>query len=119
MKKILVVFNGINVPWHILNFAIDIAKKYSSRINGIFLRDQEIIYPFPNDLSFTEVDFTPRGTITEEDAILESQNIASFENTCKTAGVDYQVEKDILLEELISRSAEADLVVADTTPDFR
>jgi len=119
MKKILVVFNGINVPWHILNFAIDIAKKHLSQIDGLFLRDQEIIYPFPNDLSFTEVDFTPRGTITEEDAILESQNITTFENMCKTAGVNYQVEKDVLFEELIQKSSEAELIVADTTPDFR
>ena len=72
MKKILVVFNGINVPWHILNFATDIAKRNSSQIDGIFLRDQEIVYPFPNDLSFTEIDFT-RGSVTEEDAVLEAQ----------------------------------------------
>ena len=57
MRTILVVFNGINVPWHILNFAINIAKAHSAQIAGIFLRDQEIIYPFPNDLAFTEVGF--------------------------------------------------------------
>ena len=118
MKKILVVFNGINVPWHILNFATGIAKKYSSQIDGIFLRDQEIVYPFPNDLSFTEVDFT-RGSVTEEDAVLEAQNITTFENMCKEAGIIYQVEKDVLLEELIYKSSEADLIIADTTPDFR
>ena len=118
MKKILVVFNGINVPWHILNFATDIAKTYPSQIDGIFLKDQEIIYPFPNDLSFTEVDFT-RGSVTEEDAVLESHNIATFEEMCKTSGVNCQVEKDALLEELIHKSSEADLIVADTTPDFR
>jgi hypothetical protein len=99
MKKILVVFNGINAPWHILNFAIGIAKTHLSQINGIFLRDQEIIYPYPNDFSFTEVDFTRSSTI-EEDAVLESQNVAAFENMCKTSGVNYQVEKDVLLEEL-------------------
>jgi nucleotide-binding universal stress UspA family protein len=118
MRTILVVFNGINVPWHILNFAINIAKAHSAQIAGIFLRDQEIIYPFPNDLAFTEVDFT-RGTVTEEDAVIEGRNITTFENTCKSAGIDCQVNKDVILEELISRSSEADLIVADTTPDFQ
>ena len=118
MKPILVVFNGINVPWHILNFAINIAKMHSSQILGLFLRDQEIIYPFPNDLSFTEVDFT-RGTVTEENAIIESKNITTFENQCKAAGVDCLVEKDVFLEELVTKSTEAQLVIADTTPDFQ
>ncbi len=118
MKKILVVFNGINAPWHILRFATNIAKTSDAVVHGIFLMDREIKDPYPNDLALTETDVT-RGTVIEEDAILESHNISMFENTCKISGVDCQVEKNVLLEELIEQSRQADLIIADTTPDFQ
>src|SRR5688572_7413137 len=118
MKKILVVFNGINAPWHILRFATNIAKTSGSLIYGIFLIDREIKNPYPNDMDLTEVDVT-RGSVSEEDAILESHNISMFENICKISGVDCQIEKDFLLEELIEQSRQADLIITDTTPDFQ
>ncbi len=64
MKKILVVFNGINAPWHILRFAVNIAKKNGSLVHGFFLMDREIKDPYPNDLALTETDVT-RGTVIE------------------------------------------------------
>ena len=118
MKKILVVFNGINAPWHILRFATSIAKTKDALVQGIFLMDHEVKDPFPNDLALTETDVT-RGTVSEEDAILESHNITMFENICKASGVVCQIEKKALLEELIEQSSQADLVVVDTTPDFQ
>ena len=118
MKKILVVFNGINAPWHILRFATNIAKTNGSLVYGIFLMDREIKNPYPNDMELTETDVT-RGSVSEEDAILESHNITMFENICKISGVDCQIEKDFLLEELIEQSRQADLIIADTTPDFQ
>src|SRR5687768_12222594 len=110
MKKILVVFNGINAPWHILRFATHIAKTKGSMVYGIFLMDREIKQPFPNDLALTETDVT-RGTLSEEDAILESHNISMFENICKMSGVGCQIEKNVLLEELIEQSSQADLII--------
>ena len=118
MKKILVVFNGINAPWHILRFATNIAKINGSLVYGIFLLDREIKNPYPNDMELTETDVT-RGSVSEEDAILESHNITMFENICKISGVNCLIEKNVFLEELIEQSSQADLVIVDTTPDFQ
>ncbi len=79
MKKILIVFNGINAPWHILKFATNIAKTNGAMVHGIFLMDHEIKDPYPNDLALTETHVN-RDSISEEDAILESHNISMFQN---------------------------------------
>jgi hypothetical protein len=118
MKKIIIVFNGINAPWHILRFATNIAKINGALAQGIFLMDHEIKDPFPNDLALTETHVN-RESLSEEDAILESHNITMFENICKTSGVDCQVEKNVSLEELIEQSRQADLIITDTTPDLQ
>ena len=57
MKTILVILNGINPPYHVIDYAIDKAKKNSSEIFALFLKGSSESpkgYVFPSDLGATQ-----------------------------------------------------------------
>lgn len=120
MKKIMVVFNGIHTPTHVLQFAINAATQNQYSIQGIFLDDEPSSnqgYPFPNDLYLTEEKVTSE-TIAEENEKILAGNIRFLEDECAIAGVPCSVEKKISFKSLIDHTSTADLLALDTKADF-
>jgi len=121
MKKIITVFDVQNTPWHVLSFAIKIAKEYGSPIDGIFLRPrsdkQDFAYPFPNDMELTK-DRLSDEFLARDNTLLVDDNINLFSYECENSGVKYEIQKDISLDGLIDNCKSHDLVVTDTRADF-
>lgn len=88
MKKLVVLNNNLHNTSHVLEFAIDQAKRYDYEIEGLFLdlEDTSSSYPFPNDLPLTEVDVTS-GSPEEENEKIIQEYIDYFHNECQQAGV--------------------------------
>jgi nucleotide-binding universal stress UspA family protein len=121
MKKIMTVFDVQNTPWHVLSFAIKIAKEYGSPIDGIFLRPrsgkQDFAYPFPNDMELTK-DRLSDELLAQDNTLLVDDNIKLFSDECENSGVKYEIQKEISLDLFIDNCKSQDLVVADTRADF-
>ena len=118
MKKIIVLFNGINAPWHITTFALNIAKQNNAEVQAMFLKDEENPYPFPSDITSVQNDFSPAKEKVD-DEILEEKNVQLFKNFCEDEKVKCSFEMNVSLKKLVGLSAGADCIVADSHDDFR
>ena len=122
MKKILVVFNGAQFPYHVLEQAITMAVGDNSLLVGVFLRPplpSETVYPFLNDLALTGSGYYVRDATSDEAAIIKT-NITLFKDTCNTNNVNHTVhlDKGTPTPELLKESMFADLVVIDAKADL-
>jgi nucleotide-binding universal stress UspA family protein len=118
MKKIIVLFNGINAPWHITTFAINIAKQNDSEVHALFLKDETLGYLYPSDIASLQKEFLP-GVEKADNEKLEEKNIQLFQTFCDDEKVKCSFEKNVSLRKLIDLSADADCVVTDSHDDFR
>jgi len=118
MKKIIVLFNGINAPWHITTFALNIAKQNNAEVHALFLKDETPGYIYPSDITSVQKDFSPKQEKPDNE-ILEEKNIQLFKTFCADEKVKCSFEKDVSLKKLIDLSSDADCVVTDSHDDFR
>ena len=81
MKKIIVLFNGINAPWHITTFALNIARQSNAQVHALFLNDERRDNPYPNDMKSTGINLTGKSEKTENEE-LEEKNIEVFKAFC-------------------------------------
>jgi hypothetical protein len=121
MKKIITLFDVTNAPWHVLTFAIKIAKGDGIPLTGVFLsaRDSKtsLRYPFPNDMSLTG-DKLSNEIITRENALLMDDNIKLFTAECVNEGITFEIQKNVSIESITNECMSIDLIVADTRADF-
>ena len=120
MKQIITVFDVTDAPWHVLTFACKLAKEESALIHGIFLHeptgDTQFKYPFPNDLTLTK-EKSADESIKKENLSLVDDNIRLFSEECESAGVSYKIDKDFMIEQVITDTS-ADLIIADYRAEF-
>jgi nucleotide-binding universal stress UspA family protein len=123
MRKILIVFNGVGYPNHVMEFAMKLAANGASLLHAVFMKpmhvDESLQYPFPNDLSMTE------GLTDEEDerrtdvqAIEDNKQV--FRDECQVHNINYKIdgESEILLDGLVEHSKFSDLIIADVNDDL-
>ena len=96
MKKILVLFNGINAPWHITTFALEVAKKNNSEVHVLFLKDVAIDYPYPSDITSVQKDYSSKKEKADNKK-LEDKNVALFTTFCNDEKVACYFEKNVSL----------------------
>lgn len=118
MKNILVLFNGINAPWHVTTFAITIAKQNEAAIVVLFLKDKTMGYPFPSDIASVQKEFSPKDEKVEDEK-LEEKNIQLFKTFCDDENVKCSFENNVGLKKLIDLSSGADCIITDSHDDFR
>jgi nucleotide-binding universal stress UspA family protein len=118
MKKIIVLFNGINAPWHITTFALNIAKQNDAEVYALFLKDETSGYIYPSDIASVQQELSPKGEKEDNDN-LEEKNIQLFKTFCDDEKVKCSFEKNVSLKKLIDLSSDADCVVTDSHDDFR
>jgi len=121
MKKLMLVLNGMHIPMHVLQFAMDTAKKNGYGIEALFLHEeqsQDLGYPFPNDLALTAETVTSE-TLAEEQQKLLADNIQFIEHECSIANVPCSIQQRVTLRELVQISASADLLLVDTKATFQ
>jgi len=118
MKKIIVLFNGINAPWHITTFALNIAKQNEAEIHALFLKDETAGYGFPSDIATVQQELSPKEEKPKNDT-LEEKNIQLFKTFCDDEKVKCSFEKEVSLQKLIEVSSDADCIITDSRDDFR
>src|SRR6186713_1683879 len=73
MKTILIILNGIRLPFHVIDFAISRAKENTSEIYALFLKgghEQSKGYIFPSDLGSTETGASDSQALKEDETII-------------------------------------------------
>ena len=120
MKKIVAALDPMDNPWPVITFATHFAKNDGASVHLVFLTLPEEVdynYPYPNDLSAAE-DFTTRQNISDSNAQLIEDNIQLFKQECESSKTRFSSEKNISIEELIKKTEDADLLVADEGTGF-
>jgi len=118
MKKIIVLFNGINAPWHITTFAINIAKQTNAEIYALFLKDERRNYSYPSDMESVETNVSAEKE-RDENEELKRKNAALFKTFCDDAQVACNFEKEISLKQLVDFSSDADIIVINSHDDLQ
>jgi nucleotide-binding universal stress UspA family protein len=118
MKKIIVLFNGIRAPWHITAFALNIAKLNNAELYALFLKDESLENPYPNDMEATETDLSGKNAQVENEELVE-KNIGVLKTFCDDEKVTCHFEKNISLNQLIEDSSGADLIVTNSHDDMQ
>ena len=123
MKKVLLIFNGINSPENVLSFIKKNLKTEGVQFHGIFIRklqrDQPYNYPFPNDLSATAVDYSIETEEAESYRLIHIY-INLFEGECRANNMEFKTDFFIEtpLEHLIANSGFVDLIISDRKTEF-
>jgi hypothetical protein len=118
MKKILVLFNGINAPWHITTFALNTARQNDAEVYALFLKDERSGYPYPSDIDTVQSDATGKREEKPNEE-LEEKNIELFKTFCEDEKVKCNFQRNVSLNQLIDLSSNADCIVADSHDDFQ
>lgn len=122
MKKILVLFNGIDYPAHQIAYGIELAKTDQALLQAVVMRPvslaNTVSYPFPNDLALAQPPLVTYED-TRENTELIKANLKLFADECKEAGVKSVAQPDTLsIDELIEQTAFSDLVLAGAKISF-
>jgi nucleotide-binding universal stress UspA family protein len=124
MRKILVVFNGVSYPAHVINYAMKLSADHSSLLHAVFMKpkhvDDTLQYPFPNDLSMTTDDVVDDKAEKRTDIQAIEDNKKVFIDECRLSNVSCTIdtENEILLDRLIQHSRFCDLIIADVKDDL-
>lgn len=115
MEKILFVTSSESLHIPALDFACFLGRLTNSKITGVFLEDASVepqpILDAPS--SFTDLKLVPTGGAIEK-------NMASFAVACanRSARCSVHRDKEVPLEEVVTESRFADLIVIDPATSF-
>lgn len=117
MKKMLVVFNGIDYPAHLVAYAIGLAGTDRSLLQAVVMRPFSLAgavpYLVPNDLAVAPAPLMVYEDTRENTKLIEA-NLQSFREACREADVKALAPQDSFdIEELTEQTAFSDLVLAD------
>jgi nucleotide-binding universal stress UspA family protein len=118
MKKLLVVFNGINYSSSLSSFAFKLAKQYSAVVHAVFICPsvaEALGYPLTSPLPYTANNFVISREMDLQNQNLTAANIQVFKDTCLDESIACSVNPDMALsvDDLIDHSAFADLILCD------
>lgn len=121
MKKILIIINGVKLPYHLADAAIERAKKNGERLHAVLLKsDQEAgeDYPFPNDLESTE-NVSSESDLEKDDEKIINLNMELLREKAESEKIDFlgEIKTNISTAELKALSADADVVLLDADFD--
>ena len=121
MKTLLIILNGIRLPFHVIEFAISKAVENRCEIFALFLRgghEQSKGYLFPSDLRTAEHWASDSQALNEDETII-SDNMKMVRSMVETEKIPYReiVRTNASLSDIASISEEADLIVIDENFD--
>ena len=121
MKTILIILNGIRLPFHVIDFAISRAKENTSEIYALFLKgghEQSKGYIFPSDLGSTETGVSDAEVLKEDETIIYD-NMKMVRSMVEAEKIPYReiLRTNAPLSEIATISEDADLIVLDENFD--
>lgn len=117
MSTIAVIINGINLPYHVIDRAIEKAKKSSSEIFVLFLKGKHEPskgYLYPSDLRSIE-DSTSDEQAVAEDENLITDNMKLVQQMIRDEKIQYKcdIKTNASVEDVIAATKYADEVIID------
>jgi len=121
MKTIVVIINGIYLPYHVIDYAIEKAKKNSSEIFAIFLKgthEPSKGYGYPSDLPATETWVSDEEAVDDDEKLI-SDNMKLLKQMIENEKISYHsaLLTEASVDELAEITATADLIVVDENFD--
>src|SRR6266487_1899210 len=121
MKTIFIIINGISLPFHVIDYAINKAKKESYEIYALFLKgssEPSKGYLFPSDLSTTET-WTSEADAVKDDEKIISENMKLIKEMVEDEKIHYRsaLKTNASIEEVIEMSTSMDLIIVDENFD--
>lgn len=122
MKKLIVALDGLDFSESAAKYAAFLASSTKTYLTGVFLDDVTYhgyrIYHLLDDDGVSE---SKLKELNEKDDQVRKKSVIKFKKICDQAKIKYKIRHDrnMALEELISESIYADLLVMDRTNTFR
>jgi len=116
MKKIIAAFDGLKLSESTIDYAVQLGIQNDAHIVGVFMEDPTYssrgIYQLYSEKAWSSERLEE---VAREDAKERDESVATFENACQKAGLNYSIHrnKDIALTTLLHESVYADLLVID------
>jgi hypothetical protein len=121
MRTIIVIVNGISLPYNVIDYAIAEAKKSSFQIHAIFLkgtREPSKGYLYPSDLRTVETGVSDEESVLEDQKIIE-ENMHLVRELIENEKIPFTatLKTNASGSEVVALTANADLVVVDENFD--
>lgn len=117
MKKIVAALDGLKFSQSAMNYSIQIAKKCSAHLVGLFLDDHTYTSYKIYDLVYAKGGLIGAAAkkFAKKDAKLRATAAMNFEKACQENSLEYTMHHDrsIAIQELLHESIYADLLVID------
>src|ERR1700750_130919 len=117
MKNLMVVFDAIDYPEHLIEYVVALAKADHSTLQlAVHNRDltlQDLSYPMPGEPTAMAIQNIALENYSQKDEETIQNNFKTIKDQCLKASVSCvgDASENLSTEELIDRSAFADLVV--------
>ena len=116
MKTIMIIINGIHLPYHVIHYAIEKAKENSCGIFALFLRgshEHSKGYGFPSDLSTAS--WASDAEAKRGDERIITDNMELVKNMIVNEKIVYNdaVKTNASIDEVAKITSTADLVLID------
>jgi hypothetical protein len=121
MKTIVVIINGIYLPYNVIDYAIEKAKKNSAEIFALFLRgarEPSKGYGYPSDLPTTETWVSDEEAVNDDEKLI-SDNMKLAKQMIEDEKISYRsaLSTNASIDEVAKITATADLIVVDENFD--
>src|SRR5688500_12041418 len=117
MSTATLLFTGVALPYHVIDYAINWAKDNEGSLRALFLvpgRMPEEGYPFPNDLDDAE-NMTDQEDAEKGISAIVNEEIRFIEKRCKASHIP--VQSEVLysppVQKVVSRVNDSDVVFID------
>jgi hypothetical protein len=117
MSTATLLFTGVALPYHVIDYAINWAKDNEGSLRALFLvpgRMPEEGYPFPNDLDDAEK-MTDQEDAEKGISAIVNEEIRFIEKRCKASHIP--VQSEVLysppVQKVVSRVNDSDVVFID------
>ena len=116
MKKILLVFDGVNFSQGAFEFTRRLNEKEKVLVTALFIPQMNYanVWSYEGTPGLAAVVPTTESGIVEEERVIVEQNMERFEHLCKANDIEYRMHKDSLdfsLPELRKETRFADVVI--------
>ena len=117
MKTIVTIINGIHLPYHVINYAIEKAKQESYEIHALFLKakkEQKRGYFFPSDLGSAETVSSNDEALSADEKIIDD-NMVLVREMVENEKISYRetLKTNASIEDIKKVAGPADLIVVD------
>lgn len=121
MKTICVILNGIKIPYHVINFAINKAKKESYGIFALFIKsmaEPSKGYLYPSDLQTIENSISDEESVKEDEQII-ADNMKLVKKMVDDESISYRalMKTNASIKDVKKIVADVDLIAIDENFD--